>query len=167
MTNRRLGREGARGLAASTSLDQAITQLAQSPYRQAVTVGDSLATAQRAIAARALWNVRVLAGWAPREGVAMLRALVAAVEVVNVSDALRRLSGGMSPEPYDLGPLTTAWPRLARAPTPREVRRTLATSPWGDPRGDSEREIVLAMRFGLAERVIAVVPEAERWARSW
>ena len=165
MMRRRLGRAAARGLAAEKSLDAALVTLSQSPYRRGdVGPDDNLADAQRGVVETVLWNLRVLAGWAPREGVTMLRVLVGIVEIDNVENHLRRLAGGAQPPPYRLGGLATAWPRLARATTADQVRSMLTASPWGDPGGQTTREIGLAMRTSLADRMIAAVPGAGSWA---
>lgn len=164
MTRRRLGRVAARRLAAGPTIDAALTSLVQSPYGHDVRSGQTLAEAQRAVAATVVWNVRVLAGWAPREGVAMLRVLLGAVEAANVAEHVRRMSGADTPPPFRLGLLGTAWVRVATTIRPDEVRRVLATSPWGDPGGETLRDITCGLRLSLADRVIAAVPQAAPWA---
>jgi hypothetical protein len=164
MTKRRLGRVATRALAGSSSLDLAVTRLAESPYGHDVRAGQSLADAQRAVVATVLWNLRVLAGWQPRDGVVMLRALLGAVEAANVADHLQRLAGGPAPAPLQLGGLATAWPRLAAATSITDLRRVLAASPWGDPGGDTPREIAVTMRLALADRIMTEVPVAGAWA---
>ncbi len=164
MTHRRVGRVAARRLAAGPTIDAALTSLVQSPYGHDVRSGQTLAEAQRAVAATVVWSVRVLAGWAPREGVAMLRVLLGAVEAANVAEHVRRMSGADTPPPFRLGLLGTAWVRLATTTRPDEVRRVLATSPWGDPGGATLRDITRGLRLSLADRTIAAVPQAAAWA---
>ncbi len=164
MTRRRLGWVATRALAGCSSAELAVAQLADSPYGHDVRVGQSLAEAQRAVVASVLWNLRVLSGWQPRDGVVMLRALLGAVEAANVGDHLRRLSGARVPPPFQLGGLATAWPRLAATTSVADLRRALAASPWGDPGGDTPREIALTMRLTLADRIIREVPVAGAWA---
>ena len=166
MATRRLGRAAARRLAGRSSLAAAVAVLHTGPYERFVRDGQDLAGAQRGVVRAALWNVRVLAGWAPRDGVAMLRALCAAVEAANVVDLLARLRGAPVGAPYPLGALATAWPRLERAADPVALRRELAASPWGDPGGTGERAVALALRAAAAERVCTVVPPARGWAVS-
>jgi len=166
MTRRRLGRVAARSLAASSSIEAALTALVRTPYGRDVRPGQTLAEAQHAVADTTVWNLRVLAGWAPREGVAMLRVLFGAVEAANVTNHLQRLTGIETPPPYRLGRMGIAWSRLGGTTGADEVRRVLATSPWGDPGGETPREIVLAMRTSLADRAIASVPAAAAWAVS-
>jgi hypothetical protein len=163
MTSRRLGRQGARRLASSPSLDDAVTALARSTYGHDVRSGQALAQAQHAVVDTTVWNLRVLAGWSPREGAAMLRVLVAGLEIANTVDRLRELAGERVPPPYRLGGLATAWPRLQRASGTAEMRDVLATSAWGDPGADSTAAIGLSMRASLADRAMAAIPEAEAW----
>jgi hypothetical protein len=164
MTGRRLGRPAARRLAACPSLAAALTVLAQTPYGHDVRPGQPLALAQRAIVDTVVWNLRVLAGWAPRDGVTSLRVLLGSLEIVNVEDHLRRLAGGTPPPPYRLGALATAWPRLAVTTSPEQVRAVLATSWWGDPGGTSSGDVGAAMRTCLADRTTEAVPAAGEWA---
>lgn len=164
MTQRRLGPVGVRELAASPSLEAALDGLARGPYGREIRPGQTLAEAQRAVVETLVWNVRVLAGWAPREGVAILRVLAGSLEAANVDDHLRRLAGDPAPPPYRLGGLATAWPRLAGSESPAELRRRLRESPWGDPGAGGRRDVHLAMRATLADRVVAAVPLAVAWA---
>lgn len=164
MSRRRLGRHETRALATRPSLAAALATLAGTAYGREVRPGQDLAQAQRAVTATWVWNVRVLAGWAPRSGVAVLRPLVAPLEVANTLDHLRALSGLPAPPPYRLGGLATAWPRLSTTTSAADVRSALATSPWGDPGADGPRAVGLAMRAALADRVMAQVPTAAGWA---
>lgn len=164
MTRRRLGRTEVRRLAAEPSLDAALAVLAGTPYGHDVRPGMTLARAQRAAYDALVWNVRVLGGWVPRGGADLLRVLLAPFEIADVTDHLRRLAGEDVPAPYRLGSLATAWPRLAAAGDPAGLRRALATSAWGDPGGESPDDIVWAMRLSLADRAVAVAPEAAPWA---
>ncbi len=164
MTRRRVGRSGCRDLAAGPTLAAALAALAQTPYGHDVRPGQTLAEAQRAVVDTVVWNLRVLAGWAPRSGVTVLRVLTAGLEISNVEGQLRRLAGGHAAAPYRLGALATAWPRLADTTSLDEVRQVLATSWWGDPGGGTAREIGLAMRTTLADRTAAAVPDAGAWA---
>jgi hypothetical protein len=96
--------------------------------------------------------------------VTVLRVLIAVLEAANVQDHLERLAGGQPPAPFRLGGLATAWPRLQRTTSAPGLRRALAASAWGDPGGESPREITLWLRTTLADRVVAAVPEAGAWA---
>ncbi|HET6967587.1 MAG TPA: hypothetical protein VFI44_04875 [Ornithinibacter sp.] len=164
MTRRRLGRAEVMSLGASPSVEAAVTALALTTYGSRVRPGQTLPQAQRSVVETVAWNIRVLAGWTPREGVAVLRALIAPLEAANVRDHLLRLAGADPPEPFRLGGLTTAWARLQRTTSLADVRSTLAASLWGDPGGVTPREIDLAMRTTVADRVVAAVPAAGGWA---
>src|SRR5690242_12986624 len=152
MVRRRLDWSGARELAASPSLAAAVQTLAGSPYGRAVPAGASLAQAQHAVAATLLWNLRVLAGWLPAAGVRALRVLAGWFEIANVDQHLQALDGGTGEPPFRLGTLATAWPRLAATGSAAELRAALSASPWGDPGGDTVRDIGLGMRLAWAER---------------
>jgi hypothetical protein len=164
MTNRRLGVVGVRRLASTTSLDDAFTTLSRTAYGPGLGITRGLAETQRAVVGAALWNVRVLAGWAPRPGVAILRAVAAVLEVANIRDHLRHLEGAAVQPPYRLGGLSTAWPRIALAGSVDEVRSVLTASPWGDPSGGTPHDIGLMLQTSLSDRVIAAVPVAAAWA---
>lgn len=164
MLQRRIGLSGTREIARLPSLEPALRLLEVGPYGRGVRRGQSLAEAQRGVVDALMWNWRVLAAWLPRAGVAMLRTLAAGAEAANVDDRLLALSGADVPPPVRLGALATAWPRLAAAATPDELRRALATSAWGDPAAESPAEIALFLRLSLADRTIAAVPAAAKWA---
>jgi hypothetical protein len=124
----------------------------------------SLAAAQHAVAATLLWDLRVLAGWLPSDGVALLRVLACWFEIANVDELLRALTDRPAGPEFRLGALATAWPRLATARTVTELRRNLAASPWGDPGGDSILDIQLGMRTRWGARVAASGDRARAWA---
>src|SRR5215472_379416 len=84
LVSRRVGRAEARTLAGRGSLQDALRELAGSPYGREVEGARSLEEAQRAVAATLLWNLRVLAGWLPPAGGELLRALAAWYEIANV-----------------------------------------------------------------------------------
>lgn len=161
---RRLGRQGARALASSPSLDAALAVLEGTAYGRRVRAGMDLGEAQRAIAATALWHMRILAGWLPSSGVGPVRALAGWFEIANVEDRLRYLAGRDAPRPFALGALATAWPVLAAAQSPEDVRAGLVGSAWGDPGSVDPAELGLALRLSWARRVHAVAPEAAGWA---
>ncbi|HEY3437871.1 MAG TPA: hypothetical protein VGK35_09305, partial [Actinotalea sp.] len=166
MRRRRLGLPAIRALAASPSLDAALQTLATGPYGHDVRADQSLAEAQRAVVATFVWNVRVLAGWAPRDGVVILRALAAPIEAMNIDEQLRMRpdDAAPAPDPYRLGALATAWPRLAAAADPAAMRRALARSTWGDPGSDDRHEISVVNRLSLAARMAVEVRTAQDWA---
>ena len=158
LARRRLGAGAARRLATSSSLDDAVATLAATPYGHGVRVGQDLAAAERGLVETLLWHLRVLGGWLPRDGAAMLRLLAGWFEIANVEELLQRMAGRPAGEPLALGALATAWPRCAQARSPAELRATLATSPWGDPGGETLRDVQLGMRLSWAERLAAASP---------
>ena len=164
MNSRRLGAAGARALAASPSLADALDTLSTTPYGHDVRPDQTLAQAQRAVTETLLWDLRVFAGWLPREGGDQLRVLAGWFEVADVDDMLREMSGHTVPPRYHLGTLATAGNRLDDARSPAELRAVLTASPWGDPGGDSPHEMGTALRLSWAERIVAAVPPARPWA---
>ncbi|MFF4908142.1 hypothetical protein ACFY2T_25135 [Streptomyces sp. NPDC001260] len=162
----RLGPDAARELAASATLTEALRALANTRYRKVreTEAEAEAAAAGRAVSAALLWQLRVLAGWQPRAGVAALRRLAAGFEIANTRDHLRALAGEPRPAPYRLGALATAWPRLARTSDARGVRAVLTASPWGDPGGESATAVLTGMRLSAAAGVVADLPQAARWA---
>ncbi|MEV5845327.1 hypothetical protein AB0M32_25485 [Streptomyces sp. NPDC051985] len=161
------GAAGAREIAACPSLDEALRQLAATPYVRYAREAAGLSEAQRAVSATLLWHLRVLAGWLPRDGARLLVPLASGFEVANVAARLapsdRRGSGAPRP-PYRLGALETAWRRLSEAGTPAQLRAALAASPWGDPGGDTPWELLTGMRMAAARRTAVAVPQARGWA---
>ena len=68
LARRRLGAAAARQLAASGSLADALRVLSATHYGREDLRGQTLAGAQHAVARTVLWDLRVLAGWLPRDG---------------------------------------------------------------------------------------------------
>lgn len=162
--NRRLGRGGAVAVANSGGLGPALQLISESPYGADVDSGMSLEAAQRQVAATTLWNMRVLTGWLPPGGSAVLQPLVAWFEIANIEERLTYLSGGGHPRPYQLGRMGSAWPAVSRATTPDAVREALARSRWGDPGSSDPPVMVLILRFRWAAWVAGSVPGADLWA---
>jgi hypothetical protein len=129
-----------------------------------VRAGDTLAQAQRGVAETVLWHLRVLAGWLPAAGAELLRLFAGGFELSNVDEHVRAMAGGRASEPFRLGTLATAWTALASTGSREERRHALAASAWGDPGGDSERELQLVPRVRWAERVAGRVAAAQPWA---
>jgi len=164
MARRVLGAGAARRVAASQSLPEAQRMLQSTPFRDAAEAGLSLASAQHAVAATILWDLRVLAGWLPRDGVSLLRLLAGWFEIANVDELLQAQAGRQAGPEFQLGALATAWPRLSETRSAAELRRALAASAWGDPGGDTSRDTRLAMRANWAARVAASSERARTWA---
>jgi hypothetical protein len=163
LLRRRLGRDGARALAAQRTLEEAVAALGATPYARATEFGSDLEGAQRAVAAAALLEIRLLAGWLPRGAAELIRSLAAWFELANVEDRLAYLLGSEARQPFELGVLASAWPRVALAQTPAEVRAALGASAWGDPGSDDSGPLHLALRIAWARRALTHVPEARAW----
>ncbi|HEU5426648.1 MAG TPA: hypothetical protein VFU74_07240 [Actinocrinis sp.] len=163
LLSRRIGDAGARALAAEPTLEAATRRLAATTYRRFLPGDATLEQAQRAVGDTVLWNLRVLAGWVPNPGLAMLRVLVAEFEVCNLVDHLRALSGEPAPEPYRLGALTDTWNRAAATRSPAELRQVLAASPWGDPGADTPAALVTGLRLSAAGRLAELHQVTQRW----
>ncbi|MET7380653.1 hypothetical protein ABZT08_17840 [Streptomyces sp. NPDC005526] len=114
LASRCAGLDGARELARTSGLDEALRLLAGTPYHPRVRAAASLPAAQRAVAATLLWHLRVLAGWLPRGGVTMLRPLAAGFEIANVAARLRPSPAAPSPAPT--APPHAEAPRAGPAP---------------------------------------------------
>jgi hypothetical protein len=166
LAGRRLDAERVRTLAASPSAAEAVRSLAASQYGDRVHTDHDVAAAQRAVAETLLWNLRVLAGWLPREGAEALRALAGWFEIANVDEHLRALAGEPADPPFRLGHLATVWPQLAAATSPSQLRAALTASPWHDPGGAEPRDIQVGMRLAWAERVASRATAAAGWARA-
>ena len=164
LARRRLGRDGARRLAASSSLAEATDALTSSPYGLEVKRGMNLQSAQHAVSATLLWHLRVLVGWGPAVAAGGLPVLATGFEIANITGHLANLAGRPGEPPYSLGATATAWPRVAQAGSPDEVRRVLAASAWGDPGAADPASVRLALQLAWARRVADSAPEAGGWA---
>ncbi len=164
VARRQLGPQLTRGLASASSLQEAFRMLAATPYGRAVQPGQTLSQAQHAIAATALWNLRVLAGWLPCGGALLLRELAGWFEIANVDGLLQALNGGQPEPDFQLGALATAWPQLSGARSLAALRDALAASAWGDPGGASAHAIRLGMRARWAVRAAGAGTPVRSWA---
>ena len=160
----RMGPEAARELASCRSLHDALQVLAATPYGANIQPGQPLAAAQREIAGAVLWDLRVLAGWLPRDGVRLLRVLGAWFEVANVDELLQTIAGRPADAEFELGALATAWPRLRHAASNAELRTALTASAWHDPGGQTLRAVRLGMRVRWAVRAAALGDPVRVWA---
>jgi hypothetical protein len=172
LATRRLEPDAGKRIAACSSLSDALAKLDETPYRippghPARGGGDlrqTLEAAQRAIAESVLWKLRVLAGWLPQGGTAVMRTLAAWFEVANITERLHELDGGAAGQYFDLGVLATAWPRLRELKSRAELRRALAASLWRDPGGETAAAIEIGLRATLGTRVAALGEPARTWA---
>ena len=172
LARRRLGAAGARAVATSPGLTEAVAVLASSSYGHDVRSGQSLGAAQHAVAASLLWNMRVLAGWLPRGHADVVRLFAAGFEVANLDEHLSRLQHLSTPQgvptdpPYSLGTLDTSWSRLSSTTALAGIAEVLETSRWQLRGCRTPRELALGLRLAWADAVVAGVPEAAGWARA-
>ena len=164
MVRRRMGAGATRRLAACPSLSDALHLLAATGYGANIGRGQELAAAQHEVAATLLWDLRVLAGWLPRDGVRLLRTLGAWFELANVDELLQSIAGRPAGAEFRLGALATAWPRLRQAATNAELRAALAASAWQDPGDQTTRAVRLGLRARWAEQVAMLGDPARNWA---
>ncbi len=154
----------ARRLAACGSLAEALHLLAATPYGANIRRDPTLAAAQHEVAATLLWDLRVLAGWLPRDGVRLLRTLGGWFEIANVDELLQSIAGRSAGPEFRLGALATAWPRLRQAANAGELRTALAASAWQDPGQQTARAIRLGMRVRWTARIAELGEPARTWA---
>lgn len=164
LARRRLGPATARRMAASRSLREAQQALGGTAYGHRVQPGQDLAATQHEIASALLWDLRVLAGWLPPEGVRRLRVLAAWFELANVDEMLPGFEGRTAGAQFQLGALATAWPRLRGAGDRAALRAALTGTDWRDPGGDSDRALRLGMRMRYAARAAALGHPVRTWA---
>jgi hypothetical protein len=154
----------ARRLASCVSLADALHLLAATPYGTNIRPDQTLAAAQHEVAGALLWDLRVLAGWLPRDGVRMMRTLGGWFEIANVDELLQSIAGRPAGPEFRLGALATAWPRLTQAASASELRTALAASAWRDPGQPTAHAIRLGMRLRWAARIAELGEPAGTWA---
>lgn len=168
MAQRRAGAGTCRGIAAAPDLTAALDRLGETAYADELESVHTLAQAQRATRRTVLWQLRVLAGWLPASGARLVRSAAAVFEADNIVALELQLGRGPTTggdfQPFDLGGLATAWPRLETAATVEELRSALASSPWGDPGQDAALSDVLTVVW--LRRLANEAPAARSWAAS-
>ncbi len=164
MLKRRLGAPRARELALSGSLVTAQGLLGETNHQPGIVVGQALAETEYRLAANLLWQLRVLAGWQPRAGVAIVRTLAGGFEIADIVARARVLAGATPVPVFELGALSLAWSRVRRTDSLAELRSVLARSIWGDPGSDIPADIATGVRLTSAHRIATTIPEAAQWA---
>jgi hypothetical protein len=164
LAHRRMGPQATGQLASCGSLSDALRVLAVTGYGANIRPEQPLAVAQRQIADTVLWNLRVLAGWLPGDGVRMLRVLGAWFELANVDELLQSIAGRPAEAEFELGALGTAWQRLREAASIGELRAALAASTWQDPGGQTLHAMRLGLRARWAVRAAALDDPVRTWA---
>jgi hypothetical protein len=164
LLGRRIGADQAGAIARAPSLGDGLGTLAGSAYGERVGAGATLPDAQRQVAETLLWHLRILAGWLPSAGAALVRTLAARFELENIDARLAALSGGgREPPPFVLGGLATAWPEIEQARTIEEVGAAVERSAWRAEAGASAAQLALALRVAWARRVWDAAAEAADW----
>ncbi|WP_427007706.1 hypothetical protein [Pseudarthrobacter sp. H2] len=164
MAQRRVGAGASRAMASQPTLDRALSLLQESSYAERLSGAPGLAAAERALQETVLWQLRVLAGWLPAPGTALARAAAGIFEIENVMALARQLAGGANgPEPYRLGALATAWPRLRSAGSSEQLATILRATAWGDVGAAGLGPLRDALTVVWARRLADVAPPARPW----
>lgn len=164
MAQRRVGAGAVRDLAAQTTLAAALAMLRVSSYADRLDGLPDLAGAERGIRDTVLWHLRVLAGWLPTSGTSLARAAAGTFEIENITALARQLDGGPpAPDPFELGALATAWPRLHSAGSTVELASILHTSPWGEVDASGPGPLRDTLNVIWLRRLAAIVPATRPW----
>ncbi len=166
IAQRRVGAGTSRQIAAQPGLTEGLSLLAETVYADRLQGRADLGAAERATQETVLWHLRVLAGWMPATGTRLARALAGAYERENVLGLERRLAGGATvAEPFDLGSLGAAWPRLHFITTSDGLTDALRTSIWGDP-GPQTSPLRDVLTVVWLRRLAEVTSAARPWAEA-
>lgn len=158
-----IGAVATRRLAERPTLAAAAADLTGTAYQRLLPENASPIQAERAVEDTALWNLRVLAGWLPPGGAAVLRVAAADFEIRNVADRLRALAGEPVADPYRLGALGTAWSRACTSTSLSELRAAIGASSWGRSDADTPADLVADLRLSGAVRLAALHTATRPW----
>jgi hypothetical protein len=151
-------------VAATPDLESACTLLGQTKWGHGVGEAATVEAAQRKVFEALLWQMRILAGWLPSEGVEAVRCCLLWFEIRNIEDRLAYFGGAPAEAPYDLGRLGLISKGLAGTSSAADIRRLMRASAWGDAGGDDVYAIRIALRRTWYRRVRAASPELRTWA---
>jgi hypothetical protein len=166
----------ARGLAAAEAIDvassvaetpglePAVAVLGQTRWIRDTGSATSVETAERAVFETLIWQLRVLAGWLPSEGVEVVRSCVAWFEIRNIEDRLAYFAGASAAPPYELGRLGLISKSLGGTSNAEDIRRLMVASAWGDPGGEDAYAIRMWLRHRWHRRARDASPELRIWA---
>ncbi len=157
-------RDVAPSLAASRDLESAITVLNRTRWGRGVEPQSPLVLVERRVFESLLWQLRILAGWLPSEGVEMIRSCVAWFEIRNVEDRFAHFAGAAAQAPFELGRLGIVSRTLQSTGSGADIRRLLAASSWGDPGAEDAYSVRIWMRHRWHRRVRDAAPELRVWA---
>jgi hypothetical protein len=166
----------ARGLAATEAIDvassvaktpglePAVAVLGQTRWIRDTDSATSVDAAERAVFETLIWQLRVLAGWLPSEGVEVVRSCVAWFEIRNIEDRLAYFAGSPAAIPFELGRLGLISKSLGAAGSAEDIRRLIGASAWGDPGGEDAYAIRMWLRHRWHRRARDASPELRIWA---
>ena len=147
-------------VAATPDLESACALLGPTKWGHRIGEAATVEAAQRMIFEALLWQMRILAGWLPSEGVEAVRCCVLWFEIRNIEDRLAYFGGAPAEAPYELGRLGIISKRLAGTSNGADIRRLMAASAWGDADG------AMSMRSGSGLRRVWHRESASRVARA-
>lgn len=159
-----VGLDVATAVSASRDLDFAFDVLIASTWVRDLDTQTSLVAVERRILATLLWQLRILAGWLPAEGVEVIRSCVAWFEIRNVEDRMAHIAGAPAQASFELGRLGIISRSLQSTGSGADVRRLLAASSWGDPGAEDAYSIRIWMCHRWHRRVRDAAPELRVWA---
>ena len=166
LVQRLVGPDGARDLATTRSWPDARRLVAATFYGADLPIDADRSAARRHAVEATSWQLRVLAGWMPPGQSVLARLFAGPMEIANIERRLALLEGRDPDPPIGLGSLAVAWPRVASANSPEQVRGALATSVWGDPGGIDRTTIALSLRLGWVRRLASQYPRLQRGPRA-
>ncbi len=111
-----------------------------------------------------LWQLRVLAGWLPSEGVEAVQGCVLWFEIRNIEDRLAYFAGAPAEPMYELGRLGIISRRLESTGSAEDIRWLLRTSVWGDPGADDAYSMRIWLRHAWHRRARDASAEFRVWA---
>jgi hypothetical protein len=154
---------------ASRGLGAAIAMLSATRWVRDIDAQTPLVAIERRVESSLLWQLRVLAGWLPSEGVEMVRSCAAWFEIRNVEDRLVYLAGGPPETPFDLGRLGSISRPLQSTGSAADIRRLLSSSAWGDPGAEDAYRVRIWMEHRWHRRVRDAAPDLRVWgdAAAW
>lgn len=165
LVRRLVGTTGARELAGTDTWSETRALLSTTFYGAEMPADADREAARRTATTATTWQLRVLAGWLPVGTSGLARLFAAPIEIANIEAHLAGLAGPNTSTPLSLGSLAVAWPRVATATSPEQVRTVLTHSAWGDPGGADPVTVAVGLRVAWARRLIRQVPEAASWAK--
>ncbi|KFF61017.1 hypothetical protein JF66_00675 [Cryobacterium sp. MLB-32] len=166
MAERRVGAGLCHTISMHTSPAPALALLSGTMYGERLAACTSPVEYERATQNTVLWQLRVLAGWLPASGTRLVRALAAGFERDNIL-ALEGTftSAAETPEYFDLGVLSTAWPRLRNAQSTAQLRDGLRLTPWGDAGTDGQTSLADVLTVTWLSRLASAAPASRPWAQ--